>query len=171
MPAKLEHLECLFHAQLAEAFASEKAHIRELESLRDAAAAERLRDAFSLHLEETRIHITRLERTLHRIDRPRAPCAPRAMQALLHESACYRSAAMEPSVRDAAIICAAQKIEHHEIATYGCLRAYAQLLGQEDAVALLEATLDEERYADEILTELAEEHINELALAERLALT
>jgi ferritin-like metal-binding protein YciE len=86
------------------------------------------------------------------------------MEGLIEEGAEVLSEDANPEARDAAIIAAAQKVEHYEIATYGTLRAYAKLLGMDEAYDLLTDTLEEEREADTGLTELAEASINQLAM-------
>jgi len=120
-----------------------------------AASSEELRTAFEDHLKQTEEHVSRIEQVLEAIDEParRKPC--KAIVGLLEEGEELMNEDDE-SVRDAALIAAAQKVEHYEMATYGCLRTWADLLGEDEASHLLQTTLNEEGATDHRLSEIAE---------------
>jgi ferritin-like metal-binding protein YciE len=128
------------------------------------ANSEELKRAFKEHLEQTENQIARLEQIFTTIEKsPRGKkCV--GMEGLIEEGKEVLSEKMEAEVRDAALIAAAQKVEHYEIAAYGTVRAYAELLGEEEAVQLLTETLEEEAATDEKLTGIAESTINVQAL-------
>jgi ferritin-like metal-binding protein YciE len=122
-----------------------------------------LQDAIKEHLEETRHHVERLEEAFEQLEeKPRAHKC-KAMEGLLEEGKEIMQADAEDSVRDAALIAACQRVEHYEIAGYGCARTFAQRLELDSVVQLLEATLEEEKNADQKLSEIAEQSINEEA--------
>lgn len=125
---------------------------------------DKLREAFEQHLEETKGQVERLEQIFERLEaKPgRKKCA--AMEGLIEEGKEIIAEDGEPMVHDAAIICAAQKVEHYEIASYGCCRTFAQLLNDQETADLLQETLDEEIAADEKLTEIAMSGINQEAV-------
>ncbi|MBL0920703.1 MAG: ferritin-like domain-containing protein [Phycisphaerales bacterium] len=163
---KLDHLEKLYVTQLKDAYSAEKQLLQALPKLRDNAHDEKLREAFEDHLGETKAHVERIERIFQSLDNKPAGHRCRAMEGLVEEGEEVLGEDGDPGTLDAALICAAQKVEHYEIATYGCLREYARLLGHEEAVALLDQTLEEEKNADLRLTQLAEDWINQAAMHE-----
>lgn len=160
MSIKLDHLEKLYLSQLKDVYNAEHQLLEALPKMRDAASDEKLRAAFADHLAETKGHVERLEQIFAGMDGRPGGQRCKAMEGLVKEGQEILEEDGEPATRDAAIICAAQKVEHYEIATYGCLREYARMLGRADAVELLEQTLQEEKDADGRLTGLAEEWIN-----------
>jgi ferritin-like metal-binding protein YciE len=127
-----------------------------------AAASDKLRAAFEEHLQQTEGHVERLEQIFEALGEKATGKKCAAMAGLVKEGDEIASETEEP-VRDAGLIAAAQKVEHYEIAGYGAARTHAELLGQEDAVELLEETLEEEKETDAKLTELAESSANEEA--------
>jgi ferritin-like metal-binding protein YciE len=131
-----------------------------LPKMAKAAAAPELKEAFETHLEETKGQVERLEQLFKSLEGSPKGKKCVAMEGLLEEGKEIISEHDKSSLRDAALICAAQKVEHYEIAAYGCARTFAQLLGLEEAVELLQETLDEEGNADKKLTHLAETIIN-----------
>lgn len=161
---KLDHLEKLFVEQLKDAYSAENQLLKALPKMRDAASSEPLRTAFATHLEETRTQVQRIEKIFSGLDYQPGGHKCKAMEGLIEEGEDILKEDAEPQVRDAALICAAQKVEHYEIATYGCLRAYARILGRDDAVGLIEETLREEHHADNHLSELAEQWVNAFAM-------
>jgi ferritin-like metal-binding protein YciE len=157
---KMTTLEDLFLDQLRDLFDAEHQLIKALPKMAQAAAAADLRAAFEEHLGQTRRHAERLEQVFEQIGaRARAKKCP-AMKGLIVEGKELMEEKAEPQVKDAGLIAAAQKVEHYEMAGYGCLVAWAQRLGYRDCVGLLRETLGEEKAADEKLTRLAEGHIN-----------
>ena len=124
-----------------------------------------LRDAITSHLRETEGHVTRLERIFKSLDLPARGKKCKGMEGLIEEGKEILEEDGEGEVIDAALISAAQRVEHYEIAAYGCLISYAETLGHDDAAGLLKQTLSEEEAADEKLTQLAEGGINQAAAA------
>ena len=128
------------------------------------ATSEDLVDALEEHLSVTEGQISRLEQVFEGMGKKAVAKKCEAMDGLIREAEEIMNEAEEGMVRDAAIISAAQKVEHYEIASYGTLAAFAKTLGFTDAVELLEQTLNEEKEADVTLTEIAEEYVNFEAL-------
>jgi ferritin-like metal-binding protein YciE len=124
------------------------------------ASATELADAFEEHLKVTHGHVERLEKIFKMLEISPKGKKCKAMEGLLEEGKEVMSEEAEPSVMDAALIAAAQRVEHYEMAGYGCVRTFARLLGYKEAADLLQETLDEEGEADKALTELAESVIN-----------
>ena len=151
----MKTLETLFLAQLADIYDAENRLTKALPKLAKAAANAELRDAFENHLAETKGHVAKLRQVFATSDR--APKARRceAILGLLKEGDEIVGDNQGAATLDAALICAAQKVEHYEIATYGCLREWADALGNSTAVDLLGEILDEEKAADDKLTDLA----------------
>jgi ferritin-like metal-binding protein YciE len=125
-----------------------------------AATAPELNEAFETHLEETRGQVERLEKIFKELDVSPKGKKCKAMEGLVEEGGDMIKEDAEPSVKDAGLIAAAQRVEHYEMAGYGTVRTFATLLGYEKAAKLLQETLDEEAGADEKLTELANSVIN-----------
>jgi ferritin-like metal-binding protein YciE len=145
-----------FIDELKDLYDAEKQLLKALPKLAKAAEDENLKEAFESHLQETQEHVSRLEKVFRAFgEEPRGKKC-KAMQGLLEEG----SELIEEEAGDAALICAAQKVEHYEIASYGSLAAWSKLLEESDAEELLRETLTEERSADEKLTEIAESAAN-----------
>jgi len=126
----------------------------------EAANSRELKAAFQTHLAETENQITRLEQVFASINEPVRSKECKAMKGLLKEGKDLMEEMADSSALDAALIASAQKVEHYEIASYGTVSAWAEMMGHEDAVELLETTLEEERAADEKLTAIAEGSAN-----------
>lgn len=120
----------------------------------------KLKDAINSHKSETDVHITRLEEVFEILGEKAKAEKCDAMEGLIKEGEGIMEETEAGSVRDAAIIAAAQKVEHYEIASYGTLVAYSQLLQEEGAMKILQQTLDEEKSCDSLLTDLAISEIN-----------
>src|SRR5438132_3808886 len=159
-------LKDLYLDELADLYDAETQMIRTLFRLTELARAPELRDALTRHHDESRLHLERLELMFtHWGERRRArPCA--GIAGIVQEADDRLNEVATDDARDAAIIGAAQRIEHYEIATYGCARTYARRLNRADEARLLQETLDEEGRVDRHLTELAEAHINDDARLE-----
>src|SRR5205085_4127366 len=112
------------------------------------------------HLEQTKVHVQRLEEIFNKLDVSPKGKKCQAMEGLIEEGKELLEEDADPEVLDAGLIAAAQKVEHYEMAGYGCVRTYAQHLGDQEAADLLQQTLDEEGATDKKLTELAESSIN-----------
>lgn len=164
MPLKLDDLHKVFVAQLKDMHSAETQLVDALPKMAAGATNARLQQAFRDHLKETKAHIERLETIFDSLDFSPGGHRCKAMEGLIEEGSEILGEDAHPEARDAAIICAAQKIEHYEIATYGTLRAFARVLGMDQAQELLTETLREERNADSLLTDLAENAINRLAM-------
>ena len=154
----------LFELELKDLYSAETQLTKALPKMAKAATNEDLKQAFEGHLEETRGQIERLEQIFKqlKISVTRVEKC-KAMEGLIEEGSDLMDEGLEPDVLDAALICAAQKVEHYEIAGYGCARTFAQQLGHEDIADILQETLDEEGNADKKLTEIAESVVNEEA--------
>lgn len=149
-------LKDLFVEQLRDLYDAEHQISRALPKMANAASSNELKDAFNMHLDQTRTQIQRLERIFS--DLGMAPQGENceAMQGIIKEGDQVINAQGDPNVKDAALITAAQRVEHYEIAGYGSVRTYAKELGYNDAADLLQKTLDEEGKTDSMLTKLAE---------------
>ena len=145
-----------FLEELADLYDAEKQIIKALPKMAKAAEHEELKRAFEMHLEETEEHVQRLERVFEVFGEQARGKKCKGMKGLLEEG----EELIKEDEGDAALICAAQKVEHYEIAAYGSLHSWAKLLGEEDAADLLDETLEEEKATDEKLTETAEQSIN-----------
>ena len=161
---KLDHLYKLFVSQLKDAYSAENQFLEVLPVFEKQARSEKLKSAIRAHIGETRKQIERLTGIFDGLEYAPGGHRCKAAEGLVKEAKEICDEVNDPSVMDAAIICAAQKIEHYEIATYGCLRSYARILGNDRIVAALEQTLDEEHKADHHLTEMAEQWVNAFAM-------
>ena len=157
---KLKTLQDLYVDQLKDLYNAEKQLLKALPKMAKAATAPELSAAFTEHLEETQGQIERLETIFTALEVSPKGKTCKAMAGLLEEGAEAISEDADPCVRDAALIAAAQRVEHYEMAGYGCVRTFARLLGHDEAADLLQTTLDEEGSTDKKLTDLAESVIN-----------
>lgn len=155
--SKLNSLEELFVHELKDLHSAESQLIKALPKFAKAATNESLRAAFEDHLSETEEHLARIERIMENFDGSPRGKSCKAMHGLIEESEEVIAEDAEPAVKDAALIIAAQKVEHYEISAYGSARAMAEALGQDDIADILGTTLDEESMTDESLTALAQE--------------
>jgi ferritin-like metal-binding protein YciE len=156
----LGNLRDLLVDEVRDLYSAEKQLVKALPKMAKAATNTELKEGFVTHLEETEEQVERLEEIFKLLGlAPRAKHCD-AMEGLIEEGASLMAEEAEASVKDAALIAAAQKVEHYEIAAYGTARAHAHLLGMQEAVELLEETLEEEKAIDQKLTTLAESQIN-----------
>jgi ferritin-like metal-binding protein YciE len=162
----MESLQDLMQDELKDIYDAEKQLTKALPKLAKKASNEQLRDAIEQHLQETEGHIERLDQVFDLLGLPARGKKCEGMQHLIAEGNDMISEAEEESTRDAVMIASAQKVEHYEIASYGTLRTWANLLGKSEVAALLEETLEEEKQADAKLTEIAESFVNEQAASE-----
>lgn len=151
---QLETLKDLFEHELADLHSAETQLVAALPKMAQAASNEELRGAFEQHLEETRDHVRRLEEIRAQIGSSLSEEC-KGMRGLIKESDDIVSGQGDPIVKDAALIAAAQRVEHYEIAAYGTARTLADELDLDDAKDLLDQTLDEEGSADKLLTKIA----------------
>jgi ferritin-like metal-binding protein YciE len=161
----LESLRDLFVNELKDIYNGEKQLLVALPRMAKAAESPLLRDAITKHLRETEAQVQRLEDIFKILDERPQGKRCKGMEGLVEEGKEIMEEKGAGAVLDAALISAAQKVEHYEIASYGCLITYAGLLGDRNAVRLLEQTLAEEEATDKALTELGEGGINEAAVA------
>lgn len=159
----LDSLEKLFLEGLKDIYNAEKQLTRALPRMAKAAESPDLQQAFTKHLKETEGQIQRLERIFKELGHAARGKKCQGMEGLIEEGKEMMEEEGEPEVVDAALIASAQRVEHYEIAAYGCLRTYASLLGYSEAARLLEQNLQEEEAADKKLTQLGEGGINEAA--------
>jgi ferritin-like metal-binding protein YciE len=163
---KLENLHDLFVNELKDIYHAEKQLVKALPKIAKKTHSQRLRSAVEKHLEQTKNHVERIESIFEMIGKSATGKTCKAMEGLLEEGQEILSEDASPATKDAGIICASQKVEHYEIASYGCLRTFANHLGLDKAAELLGQTLREEEETDRLLTELAESEINVEATAE-----
>lgn len=162
---KLESLDSLLVHELKDLLSAEKQLTKALPKMAKGANSELLRAAIEEHLEQTKGQVDRLEKVFGLLDKaPRAEHC-KAMEGLIEEGSDLLKEEGDPAVKDAALIGAAQKVEHYEISGYGTARTLAELLGLNEVVELLQQTLDEEKETDDKLTELAMSEINPQAQA------
>ncbi len=166
---KLASLEDVLAEQLADLHSAETQLVRALPKVAAAASSPDLRGAIESHLEETRGHVRRLEEIFGSIGVPVPKQHCKGMQGLLEEGEEIIGAQGDPSAKDAALIAAAQRVEHYEIAGYGTARALADQLGLDDARDRLDETLDEESKADSKLTKIATGGLIRTGVNERAA--
>lgn len=165
---KLTTLEDLFLHKLLDLMSAEKQLMVALPEMAESANDPRLRATIQDHLSQTETHLTRIERAFEMLGKHPREHRCKAMEGLIVEEWDIVHEDAEPAVHDAALIAAAQSIEHYEIAAYGTVCCYAELLGHDYIAELLSKTLEEEKMADEKLTEIAQAAIN-LEAAEPLA--
>jgi len=161
---KLESLKDLYVEQLRDLYSAETQLVDALPKMVEGATASDLKKGFNDHLRQTEEHVRRLERIFKDLGEDAKGETCEGMKGLIKEGSEMIKMKGENAARDAGLIAAAQRVEHYEIAAYGTVRTYAELLGHDDHVTLLEKTLNEEEETDERLTQLAESHINEEAL-------
>jgi len=154
-------LRDLYVAELQELSDVERQILQELPGLAARATSAELRTAFERHYEQTRIHIDRLDLLLRQLNERSQGSGVEGIRGLVHDAHRRAADAERGEVLDATLIAVAQRIEHYEIAAYGCARTHAQVLGDPEAARLLQQTLDEERLADRRLTEIAQRGINQ----------
>jgi ferritin-like metal-binding protein YciE len=156
MTAIMSKLRDTFLQELMDVYDAEKQLVKALPKVAKAAEHEELKSTIESHLEETEQHVERLDRVFEIIGENAKAKKCQAMLGLLAEG----QEIIKEKEGDAALICACQKVEHYEIASYGCLLTWARILGEDEAADVLEETLDEEKNADDKLTSLAESIIN-----------
>ena len=150
-------LKELYIDQLRDIYNAENQLTKALPKMAKAATSEELRGGFEEHLKQTNGHVERLEQIFKELGEKPTGKKCKGMEGLVEEGEeMIKEDELEDEARDAGLISAAQRVEHYEIAAYGCVRTYANLLGEGDAAALLDQTLKEEKETDQKLTKLAE---------------
>lgn len=163
---KLNTLRALYEHELHDLQDAETQLTQLLPRMAEAATDGELRKQFRTHGEQSRVHRERLESILKGIDSESDNVKCEGMRGITREAERFlQDRDIDPSVRDVGLLAIAQKVEHYEMAGYGALRTYAQLLGQKEAEGTLQKTLDEEGRADNLLTRIAERSVNQAAQA------
>jgi ferritin-like metal-binding protein YciE len=161
---KMKSLTELYAEELQDAYDFEHQLLEALPKMEEAAHSADLKRALASHRRETQGQVERLERVFESLGHEAERKSCKGMKGLISEGEDYVKAKGDEAVIDAALISAAQRVEHYEMAAYGTLRAYARTLGHEDQARLLDESLEEEAAADEKLSRLAEDSINAQAL-------
>jgi len=161
---KLNTLQELYVEELRDLYSAESQLVKALPKMAKAASSDELKQAFQEHLEQTKGHVNRLEQIFDELDESPKGKTCHGMKGLIEEGSEMLDQDGEDSVLDAGIIAAAQKVEHYEIASYGTVRTFADLLNQDEASRLLQETLDEESETNEKLNSLAEGMVNPEAM-------
>ena len=164
--AATESLRTHLIEELTDLLDAENQLTKALPKMAGSASSRQLRAAFNNHLRETRGHITRLNQALRLLGEEPDSKTCEAMEGLLEEGESMMNKTPAGALRDAVMITGAQKVEHYEMASYGTVRTYAQVLGEQEVARLLHQTLKEEKTADRTLTQIAESSINQKATAE-----
>lgn len=158
-------LKNLYVDELKDLYNAEQQLIKALPKMAKATYSEELRNGFEKHLEQTKEHATRLEQVLKGLGESPKGKKCKGIEGIVAEGGEVISGSFEGALKDAALISAAQRVEHYEIAAYGSVRAFAVLMGEDEAASLLGRTLEEEKETDQKLTELSE-GINSKALGD-----
>jgi ferritin-like metal-binding protein YciE len=153
--ADLETLRELYHNQLRMLLSAEQQITEALPRMIEKATDTQLKQTFQSHLQETHIHVTRLQQILREEINDVEAIKCKVLPALVAEAEDMIADATDASVRDAALIAAAQRMEHYEIATYGAVRQWAHILGEAEQVTILDKTIKEEGHADHLLTSVS----------------
>lgn len=153
--ANIDSLRKLYINQLQMLLSAEQQITEALPKMIEKASDSQLKQAFQSHLQETEVHVTRLEDILRRTTNEAETVKCKVLASLVDEAEDMIKDASDESVRDAALIAAAQRVEHYEIASYGAVRNFARILGESSDAQLLDQTLKEEGHADHLLTEIA----------------
>ncbi|WP_374435831.1 ferritin-like domain-containing protein [Tabrizicola sp.] len=161
---KTKTLEELFHETLKDIYYAERKILRALPKMARGANSEELKAAFQKHEEETQMQVERLQQVFELIGKPARGKTCPAIDGIIEEGEEALQAFANSPALDASLIAAAQAVEHYEIARYGTLHRWAQVMGMKDAAKLLDQTLQEEGMTDESLTQLADGSINQAAL-------
>jgi ferritin-like metal-binding protein YciE len=164
---KINSLHDLYITELKDLYDAENRIIKALPKMSEAASSQELRNAFQIHLDQTRRQVDRLDQIFQQLDESPKGRKCKGVEGIIDEGEDLMGADSPAAVCDAGLIGAAQRVEHYEIAAYGTVRTYARRLGYEEQARLLHETLQEEAETDKKLTALAESYINEEARSAR----
>lgn len=164
MPMKITDLHTLLVHELKDLYSAETQLVKALPKMAKAASSPELASAFQSHLDETRVHVSRLEKIFEGLEFAPGGQHCSGMEGLIAEGEDMVDEDAPEDVKDAGLIAAAQRAEHYEMAGYGCARTFARQLGMDKIADLLQTTLDEEGAADKKLTHIAERSINQEAI-------
>lgn len=157
---KLDSFDSLLLHELQDLYSAEKQLVEALPKMAKGATSEELKGAFEKHLEQTEGHLERLDKIFKQLEQSPGRHKCKAMEGLIKEGSDLLKEDADEAILDAALIGAAQRVEHYEIAGYGTARTFAEMLGHTEAAELLQQTLDEEKDTDQSLTELAMTSVN-----------
>jgi len=166
---QLDSLECLLIDQLQDLYDAEQRLVKALPLMAQAATNTSLKNGFQEHLRETQNQVTRLEQCFKAMGQSAKSKTCEAMKGLITEGQEMINAKGNNDVRDAALIAAAQRVEHYEIAAYGSARTFARRCGKHEVASLLQQTLNEEKNADQLLNDIAEQSVNTKAQSAQMA--
>jgi len=152
---KMSTLEELLIEELKDLYDGEKQMTRALPKMEKAASSAELTDVFHRHLQQTQEHLSRLDQVFNDLGMAPGNRKCEGIAGIVAEGSAFIAKEAEPAVKDAALIATAQRLEHYEMAGYGCVRAWAELLGHKQAAMILQQTLDDEKATDKKLTEIA----------------
>ena len=162
---KIENLHGLFVHTMRDVYFAEQTIVKKLPTMAEKATSAELKAGFEKHLAETKEHVNRLEQAFEMLgEKAKAEKCP-AIEGITKEAEELIAEIKDPQTRDAAILAAAQAVEHYEITRYGTLIAWAEEMGHRDVIALFKRTLDEEKATDAKLTQIAESRLNRRAAA------
>ena len=153
---EMESLRDLFIDELKDLYSAENQILKALPKMIKKASSKELKSGFEQHLKETQGHVERLDKIFEELEESPRGKKCKGMEGIIADGKELMEEDAEPEVMDAGLIGAAQHVEHYEIAGYGCVRTYAELMCEDNIVNLLQKTLDEEKATDEKLTELAQ---------------
>jgi len=152
-----EELKEILVEQLKDIYSAEKQLTKALPKMAQAATTKQLSGGFEEHLKQTKGHVQRIETILEELGENTKGPVCKGMEGLVEEgSEVIEDDELEGEAKDVALIAAAQRVEHYEIAAYGCVRAYAEQLGMDEAASLLEQTLEEEKQTDQKLNQISQ---------------
>jgi len=163
----MKNLQDLMIEELRDMYHAENQLVKALPKMATAASTPALKEAFERHLQQTQNQVSRIETIFEELGGDPRGKRCKGMEGIVSEGAEVLEKEGPGGVIDAALIAAAQRVEHYEIAAYGCIRSYANLLGLSDIAKLVDQSLEEEEAADHLLSELAETEVNTMALEGR----
>lgn len=163
----MKNLQDLMIEELRDMYHAENQLVKALPKMATAASTPALKEAFERHLQQTQNQVSRIETIFEELGGDPRGKRCKGMEGIVSEGAEVLEEEGPGGVIDAALIAAAQRVEHYEIAAYGCIRSYANLLGLSDIAKLVDQSLEEEEAADHLLSELAETEVNTMALEGR----
>jgi ferritin-like metal-binding protein YciE len=153
---EMESLRELFVDELKDLYSAENQILKALPKMIKKASSNELKKGFESHLQQTKVHVERLDKIFQQLGKSPKGKKCKGMEGVIADGKEWMEEDAEPEVMDAGLIGAAQHVEHYEMAGYGCVRTYAELLGHDDFAKMLQKTLNEEQETDEKLTTLAQ---------------
>jgi ferritin-like metal-binding protein YciE len=164
MALEAKNLHEAFVEELKDLYSAETMIIDALPKMEKAASTDQLKQGFSKHLDQTKKQRDRLDKIFDRLGTKPGNKTCHGMEGILKEGEMIMQKKMDPHVKDAALIAAAQKVEHYEIAMYGTMATWADFMDHDEIARMLKETLDEEKKTDQLLTQMAEKQVNKQAV-------